>query len=76
MNKVKLLYKYYPTATETNFSTKFVDNAKIEDSASWNISNSGLCRISITLNLIWRANESFQTLKSTENIKSKGPEMH
>lgn len=44
----------------------------MEKSAFWNISNSALCCNSVAQIWVLRSNESFEMLKSSENVNSNG----
>ena len=51
----KTLNKYCPVAIGTAFSTKFPLSANVPNSASQNISDIGLCRHSVTLNINFKS---------------------
>ena len=69
---MKSLHKYCPATTGTAFSPKFILDAKGQNSAFWKISYVGIFATELPEISIWRANGTFQILKISENIKSRG----
>ena len=51
LKKINLLHNYSPAAIGTAFSTKFVLDTKLRNSAFWNISKLGICCNSVILNI-------------------------
>ena len=54
-----------------SFSTKFVFDAKFQNIAFWNMPNLGLGCNSVSLNMNFKVNESFELLKFEGNVSSK-----
>ena len=61
-----------PTAIATSFSIKFVLDATVKDSGSWNITNLGLCRNSVALNISFKSKWVFWKIKVYKKCKFVG----
>ena len=54
------------------FSTKIILQAKVKNSAYWNIVNSVVCQNSIALNINFNIERGFQSIKICRNCKFQG----
>ena len=70
--KVKSLLKYFPAVNGIAFSPKFILDSKVENKDFWKISYSGTFCNGLALNINLKSEGAFQTLKSSENVKSRG----
>ena len=66
----KNLSEYDPDSIWAQLS---VPQAKVKNSAFWNIVNSVVCQNSIALISILTSKEAFKISKSAETVSSKGP---
>ena len=70
--KVKSLLKYCPAVNGITFSPKFIFDSKVENKDFWKISYSGTFCNGLALDINLKSEGVFQTLKSSENVKSRG----